>query len=139
MSENRYSSPNIVGKCPLCGQNVVEKNKLYQCSSIKYRKGYDGSFEQTAGCGFKLWKTIANKELPEKAVRELLANGETSGKVEGFISKAGKPFSAKLKLRDDASGVDFVFGSKPKQKPQEQAKPVANDTLPEFNDDELPF
>ena len=111
MSENRYT-PVIVGKCPLCGADVVEKNKLYQCSSNKYRKNEDGSFDHIAGCGFRLWKTVANKEIPEKAVRELLANGETSGRVEGFISKAGKPFSAKLKLRDDASGVDFVFEPK---------------------------
>lgn len=42
-------------------------------------------------------------------MKALLA-GKLTGTIKGFTSKAGKPFSARLRLEDPATGrVAFVF------------------------------
>jgi DNA topoisomerase-3 len=53
-----------------------------------------------------IWKTIAGKRITARTAKTLLDRGETS-LLEGFQSKAGKSFSARLKLIDGQ--VKFVF------------------------------
>lgn len=69
--------------CPCCGAPVVDTKKFWACKN---------------NCGFLIWKTIAKKRLNKQIAKELLADGRTSEQVEGFTSKAGKPFSAFLKV-----------------------------------------
>ncbi len=85
---------NVVGSCPSCGGDITEAVKGYGCSNWR------------EGCKFIIWKTIAKKEISLDLAQELLKNGETAS-IEGFTSKAGKPFSAKLKLIN--SEVKFAF------------------------------
>ena len=59
-------------------------------------------------CDFIVWGTIAKKELPERAIIDLLEKSET-GFIKGFKSKSGKPFGAYLYLKDDFT-VGFDFG-----------------------------
>lgn len=90
--------------CPKCKQGRLLKGKrAFGCSRYK------------EGCDFTLRPLIAGKMVEEQFLRELLAQGETSGWVQGFTSKAGKRFDARLKLKDDFS-VSFDFGA---PKPQE--------------------
>jgi DNA topoisomerase-3 len=88
-----------LGSCPLCKQGeVVETAKAYGCS--RWRDG----------CGLTIWKTVAGHRLSKAEVRQLLELGHT-GPIDGFQSKAGKPFSARLRL--DAAGrlgLDFERG-----------------------------
>lgn len=94
-----------LGTCPSCGRPVYEGPKSFSC----WRRG-------DAGCGFAVWKTIAKRKVPKGAVKELLKNGRTTKPLDGFKSKAGKPFSAHLKLiRDDAGTlrVAFDFAERP--------------------------
>lgn len=77
--------------CPCCSGSLKEKGKLYECA-----------------CGFKLWKTIAHKTLTESQMKDLLEKGVTE-KITGFISKAGKEFSARLILDTDEKQVTFDF------------------------------
>lgn len=59
---------------------------------------------------------MAGKKLTAAQLTKLLEGG-TTGKISGFKSKAGKEFSAKLKLAADRSGkVEFVFDEKGKRK-----------------------
>lgn len=84
-----------LGPCPVCGQGrIVVGKKAWGCS--RWREG----------CRFTIWKTIARKRLTEAQVKTLLA-GKTTGELKGFKSKAGKAFSARLKLEGDR--VTFVF------------------------------
>lgn len=55
-----------------------------------------------------IYKTMGNRKLELEEVRLLLANG-TIGPLDGFKSKAGKPFSAILKYDPEAKKVGFVF------------------------------
>ncbi len=96
----RKSRGKVLGPCPKCKEGqVVENAKAYGCS--RYR----------AGCDFTIWKTVARKRLTEKQAQLLLANGHTE-KMQGFISKAGKKFAARLRF-DDEYKVVFEFDERP--------------------------
>jgi DNA topoisomerase-3 len=86
-----------LGKCPLCGREVVEYPKSYGCSG--YREG----------CRFAIWKQVAGKKISRTQVKALLQKGRT-GLIKGFKSKAGKKFDAVLKLSDGK--VEFDFGGR---------------------------
>lgn len=77
--------------CPCCSGSLKEKGKLYECE-----------------CGFKLWKTISNKTLTENQIKDLLEKGVTK-EIKGFISKAGKEFSARLIIDTEEKQVTFDF------------------------------
>ncbi len=84
-------SPAVYGKCPRCGGDIIEGKKGFGCS--RWRK-------EDGGCRFVIWKTIAGKKIPKSAVTQLLQNGTTQT-IQGFISKKGKKFSARLKIAPD--------------------------------------
>ena len=91
----------VLGPCPKCKEGqVVENAKAYGCS--RYREG----------CNLTIWKTVARKKLTEKQAQLLMANGRTE-KMQGFISKAGKKFAARLKF-DDEFKVVFEFDDQPR-------------------------
>ena len=75
-----------LGPCPLCKEGQISENaKAFGCS--RYRQG----------CKFVIWKTVAGKKISAKQATQLLKEGKT-GTLKGFTSKAGKKFSARLKL-----------------------------------------
>lgn len=84
-----------LGACPVCGGDVVVGPKGYGCSNWRN------------GCRFVVWKVIAQKEITPDLVQQLLTT-QVTGVLTGFISKAGKPFEAKLKVI--AGEVKFDFG-----------------------------
>ncbi|MBR2965102.1 MAG: topoisomerase C-terminal repeat-containing protein [Clostridia bacterium] len=84
----------IIGKCPVCQKNVVRGKANYGCM------GYSD------GCKFKMGVTICRREIPKVEVARLLESGSTT-KIRGFISKTGKPFDARLVLKDGE--VQFSF------------------------------
>jgi DNA topoisomerase III len=88
-----------LGTCPKCGAPVVETKKAYGCSAWK-----------TSGCDFAIWKTVSGKRLSESQAKQLLTRGRTS-QLKGFRSKAGKPYSAALKLDGDHK-VRLDFGER---------------------------
>ncbi|WXJ84385.1 DNA topoisomerase 3 [Moorella thermoacetica] len=88
-------SHEALGKCPLCGQDVIESQKGYGCSGWK------------EGCKFVIWKDIAGKKITAGQAKELLQKGRT-GMIKGFKSKNGKEFDAALILgKDGKVGFDF--------------------------------
>ena len=94
-----YESDTIPGdfatlsaRCPKCGGEVHENYKKFQCQS----------------CDFGMWKIIAGRQLETAEAEALLAAREV-GPLEGFRSKLGRPFAARLKL-NDAYEVQFDFG-----------------------------
>ena len=109
----------VVGKCPVCGEDVVgRKSKktgkmFYTCSSNKNEQQEDGTWKQTAGCGFKLlgW---CGKTFTEKQAAALLEGKKVD--LRGCKSKTtGKTFDCKVSLKKDGS-IEPTFDSKPKGK-----------------------
>jgi DNA topoisomerase-3 len=105
MDGEKLTSPSYsrnrepLGTCPKCGSAVVETKKAYSCSAWK-----------TSGCDFAIWKQVSGKRLSEYQAKQLLTRGRTS-KLKGFRSKAGKPYSAALKLDGDHK-VRLDFGER---------------------------
>lgn len=85
---------DTVGKCPLCGKEVKRFKFNYGCT------GY------ADGCNFKVGTVICKRNISVSNVKLLLETGKTA-KIEGFISKNGKPFDAVLKLNGDKVVFDF--------------------------------
>ncbi len=77
--------------CPRCNHKLKKNLRNYFCD-----------------CKFRIPVTIAGKELEEAVISELLTDKRTKEKVTGFISKAGNPFDAYLKLNEEGRIVfDF--------------------------------
>ncbi|MFO7568882.1 MAG: topoisomerase C-terminal repeat-containing protein, partial [Smithellaceae bacterium] len=94
--------PAVYGKCPRCGGGIIEGKKGFGCS--RWRK-------EDGGCRFVIWKTIAGKKIPKSVVTQLLQKG-TTRTLQGFTSKQGKKFSARLKIdldKDNLKSVVFDF------------------------------
>lgn len=85
---------DVVGKCPLCGNEVIKGKYSYGCRDYK-------------NCNFRINTIICNRVISKKNVEMLLRDGCTS-KIEGFTSKNGKLFNGKLKMDNDKKVVfDF--------------------------------
>lgn len=96
----------VIGKCPVCGGDVVESQKAFGCSRWR---------EADGGCKFTIWKDIAGKKINAAIAKTLLAKGETAI-LKGFYSKKKeKEFEAALVLEDQGDGtykVAFRFPSR---------------------------
>jgi len=55
-----------------------------------------------------IYKVIGNRKMEESEVRDLLLNGQI-GPLDGFRSKAGRPFSAVLRYNKEEKKAEFVF------------------------------
>ena len=98
-----YESDTIPGDfatlsmpCPKCGGEVHEKYRKFQCMN--------------PDCDFAFWKIMGGRQL-DPAEAETLLRERTIGPLDGFRSRLGRPFTAKLKL-NDANEVEFDFGER---------------------------
>ena len=86
---------DVVGKCPLCGADVVRYRYSYGCSAYK------------SGCKFSVRTYICQRAVSLANVKRLLTQGETY-KIRGFVSKQGKTFDGVLVLKDGGCVFDFT-------------------------------
>ncbi len=94
------SPKEALGVCPLCGGHVIEGKRGYGCGNWRREDG---------ACRFVIWKSIGRKTISESIAVQLLKEG-VSRTIEGFQSKSGDLFSAKLKLERNPSGAfEVVF------------------------------
>lgn len=76
----------VIGICPFCKSDYIEYNKVFKCSNNE--------------CGSFIYKTMSSKKITKTIVKKLLASGRAE-KVEGFISRSGKEFSADLYFNEE--------------------------------------
>ena len=87
----------IVGKCPRCGRNVVEKKQGFFC--------------EDRSCGFALWKnskffSAKRKQLTKTVAEVLLKDGRVQ--LSGCYSeRSGKTYDAIVVMNDDGQQVNF--------------------------------
>ncbi|MEN9573505.1 MAG: topoisomerase [Verrucomicrobiota bacterium] len=93
-----FTGQEPLGKCPKCKGNVFEGPESYLCerSQLDEKK-----------CTFKTGKVVLQQPVDRDQVKKLLAKGKTDLLTQ-FISKAGKPFPAHLKLAERGK-VEFEF------------------------------
>jgi DNA topoisomerase-3 len=81
--------------CPKCGGTVQENYRRFACLK----------------CDFSLPKHPASRTFEVAEVERLLTE-RSIGPLQGFISKAGRPFAAALRLTPEAR-LEFDFGNSP--------------------------
>ena len=91
---DKFKTSDVVGKCPLCGENVVRYKFQYGCSGYKN------------GCKFGLNLFICGRTISIGNAKRLLETDSTS-KIRGFVSKKGTSFDASLKLEGERCVFDF--------------------------------
>ncbi len=96
-------SGKAVGSCPLCSSEVKGTDFGWGCTK--------------KGCGFVLYKTILRHALTE-AERTALLSGQTTDFADDFISKNGRPFTARLRLDGGKLVFEFPDRSGPRQNRQ---------------------
>ncbi|WP_051242929.1 DNA topoisomerase, partial [Azohydromonas australica] len=97
-----------IGCC--CGQaRLQERPKSWGCPS----------------CGLTIWKGIAGRKTRKTDVRALCKAGHTVV-LEGFTSKAGKKFSAALRLVAGPGGGKVEFAFARPQRPSPRSVPTAS-------------
>lgn len=79
-------------QCPHCQSAVIADKWAWKCEK---------------NCGFSLSYKIAGRDMKESDLKELIKTGRTR-KITGFVSKAGKKFSAALVLKEDGT-TKFEF------------------------------
>lgn len=86
---------DMVGKCPMCGEDVVRTRFGYGC------KGYKN------GCKFSINGKICGRVISVQNVKKLLETGKTY-KICGFVSpRTGKSFDAVLKAENGKIVFEF--------------------------------
>lgn len=103
--------------CPDCGGKIIMRGNSFGCAN------FEASNPQS--CKFYIGK-IAEKELNQTVIKELLQNGKTST-VRGFKGKSGKKFDACLILEKEESGkhtVKFDFENVERKKIKDAVCPL---------------
>lgn len=77
----------VLGKCPRCGADVVEREKVFGCTNRE--------------CGFALWKNdkffaSQHKKLTATIVKGFLSKRQAL--VKGLVGKSGRPYDAVIKV-----------------------------------------
>lgn len=95
----------VVGKCPRCGMDVIEKKDFYGCSSYKDT--------DNKGCGFSFFKKHRqgwfDGEITPSKAKDLLAGKSVKLKA---TSQKGEKYEANWELKDDGTYVNVVKSAK---------------------------
>ncbi len=87
-----------LGKCPVCGNQIIEGKKGYGCSNWK------------AGCKFVIWKNdkfilSMKKKITKTMIKSLLKNKKVL--VKGLTGKSGQKFDAYLRYEKQEDSEYF--------------------------------
>lgn len=94
----------IIGRCPVCGGNVVKTCKGYRCEN---NTGEDGK------CGLFINGVIGNRKMADAEIAELLEKGRIL--LDGFATKEWKAFPTVLVMgADGAIAMESVVARCPR-------------------------
>ena len=82
----------IIGRCPLCGGNVVKTCKGYRC---------ENNTGDNPSCKLNINAIIGNRKMDDGEVAFLLERRRVL--LDGFATKEGKAFPTVLELADDGA------------------------------------
>ena len=85
---------NVLGKCPLCGGNVIEGSKGFGCSN----------WQPPTSCKFVVWKTQKNGMFKNTTITETMMKKLLTGKsvrMKKLTSNSGESFEADVVLKAD--------------------------------------
>lgn len=95
-------STEPLGVCPICGGSVFEHPSSYVCEHHGRKK---------TDCKFSIPKTILRRPISREEAKQLMTEKRTD-MLDGFVSRRGFKFSARLLLRpDNKLEWEFAEGS----------------------------
>lgn len=102
---------STICKCPICEDGeLVEKDKLFECSNSKSEKNDQNEWINTGTCSFKVFKSGLSKlgypEITADDICRLVDDGECEFNL--VSQKSGKPYTAKGVI-DEKFGVKINF------------------------------
>lgn len=111
MAKTARKDREVIGKCPICGKDVVEGKKAFGCIGYK----------SDPPCRFAIWKdnkllSSQKKNMTKTMAKALLTKGKTS--IKGLTSaKTGKKYDAILvmDIKDGTANYHFEFATKKKK------------------------
>ena len=92
----------IEAPCPICGSQTSTTNRTVQCVQYYYKN------QPESKCWFQVWRVTAGRQISLEEIKDLITHGETK-KLDNFISKAQRPFSAKLRIDRENKKISFLF------------------------------
>ena len=92
------TNKNVIGKCPVCGGNVMETALGYCC---------DGTTKEGRRCQFVIHRQIHGVEITREICSQLLTSGRTD--VMEMKNKCGQPFQARFVIKDGR--IELEMGS----------------------------
>ena len=81
-----FPEPDAMGPCPACGKPVRHRGKVYTCDTGRE-------------CRFVVFGEMTGRDIPEAAVKQLLADGR-SALLSGFVTRDGRKFDGILRWTD---------------------------------------
>jgi len=98
-------------KCPVCGADMVEKDKLFQCSTAESNYNEETKEYDNSGCEYKIFKDCMSRFGKYSLSAEEVEKAINDGHIEvELISKAGKPY-IKNAIVDKKWGLSIDFNS----------------------------
>jgi len=70
------------------------------------------AYKNDRGWPVRFWKTISQREITAEELRDILESGEEGFMLDGFTSRAGRSFSARLRYnakKEPYPGLEFLF------------------------------
>jgi len=120
MEHGRFTRPEFMKEVADQTRGIVERVKKFEEDDSVARvteipSPTDGKPLRETLRGYKsqdgevmIYKVIANRKMEEQEVHDLLVKGQI-GPLDGFRSKAGRPFSAVLRYNPETKKAEFVF------------------------------
>jgi len=105
-----FSSQELLGPCPKCGERVYEHGAIYTC---------ERAVGSERSCDFRSGRMILQQPVEREQMKKLLATGRTD-LLAGFVSKKGRRFKAFL-VKTPGGKIGFEFQARAsKDKPDEE-------------------
>ena len=100
IQKQKRMEKKIIGRCLLCGGNVVKTCKGYRC---------ENNIAEQPTCVLNINGIIGNRKMSDEEIAELLEHRFIL--LDGFASKEGKAFPSVLELADNgAINMQSVIG-----------------------------
>lgn len=100
----------ILGKCPVCGEDIIERPESYGCSAAKFEEDHFGEGIVNNGCRFYIYKKAlakyGKKIITKQEVKEILSSGSCVVTLKNRRTR--QPYQ-KNAILDEEYGVSIDF------------------------------
>jgi len=106
--ETNSNKKEVIGKCPKCGKNLIDKGKSYVCEGVKWHKDGD-KWENIGDCDFQIKKAVNTEKIKftytKKNIKDLLEKGKT--KVDILFKKNNNKVKKDVIIKNGKTEILF--------------------------------